>query len=185
MDFRRSTITGIILNDGLETFDFKILQAQRIGSIKIPSSVRKLNLPIGVDPYGCLDDFLQEFPLTEICFSNYEESQFLKDENKKELFLKSIRNDTYNFFTDIHCEDYNDSRTYHINYYEKKTVAEPFYSYILKRDLVPFYDSFDRLISFKKVQYQISSKPFVYNSIHTEFKELIQKIEDKRKILKK
>ena len=68
---------------------------------------------------------------------------------------------------------------------EKKEVDEPFYSYILKRDLAPFYDSFDRLISFKKVQYQISSKPFVYNSIHTEFKELIQLIEDKRKILKK
>lgn len=183
--FRRSTITGIILNDGLETFDFKILQAQRIGSIKIPSSVRKLNLPIGVDPYGCLDDFLQEFPLIEICFSNYEESQFLKDENKKELFLKSIRNDTYNFFTDIHCENHDDSRTYHINYYEKKTVAESFYSYIFKKELDPFYDSFDRLIPFRKAQYQISSKPFVYNSIHTEFKELIQKIEDKRKILKK
>ena len=68
---------------------------------------------------------------------------------------------------------------------EKKEVDESFYSYILKRDLAPFYDSFDRLISFKKVQYQISSKPFVYNSIHTEFKELIQKIEDIRKILKK
>ena len=183
--FRRSTITGIILNDGLETFDFKILQAQRIGSIKIPSSVRKLNLPIGVDPYGHLDDFLQEFPLTEICFSNYEESQFLKDGNKKELFLKSIRNDTYNFFTDIHCEDYNDSRTYHINYYEKKIVAESFYSYILKKELTPFYDSFDRLIPFRKVQYQISSKPFAYNSIHTDLDELRQNVEDKRKILKK
>ena len=183
--FRRSTITGIILNDGLETFDFKILQVQRIGSIKIPSSVRKLNLPMGVDPYGHLDDFLQEFPLTEICFSNYKESQFLKDENKKKLFLKSIRNDTYNFFTDIHCEDYDDSRTYHINYYEKKMVAESFYSDILKKGVSPFYDSFDRLIPFRKVRYQISSKPFAYNSIHTDLNELRQNVEDKRKILKK
>lgn len=182
--FTRNTIIGIILNDGLETFDFKILQEQRISSINIPSSVKNLELPMVAKRYDYLDDFFRKFPLTKICFSNYNESHFLKDESKKALFLRSISNDTYNFFAHIYCNNSDDgNKIYDIDYVEKekKPNTDPFTD--------PFRESRYKIaLKSSMCNFSYSVKPNEFHksySIHTEFKELIQKIEDKRKILKK